>query len=223
MVQKRYTIANLRLNVEAAEEGKPWLLLPEGFQNAEAGRTYPLPSNYKQLQRLCSIEILPQQNDSGTIYLKRCMAKWKEGQRRRISALGDTENKKHAIVQQQYYLRQDMKNLKAEAQEAVNLVKLEAEKQIANLTDLFALGREGIAGQMRAHLDQAKWKGEDISARDFRECFRMVSQAVHALGLPSGERAKAREVVMAEAAAAAGATKGALALAPRRKAPEVQH
>ena len=49
---------------------------------------------------------------------------------------------------------------------------------IANLNDLFALGRRGIDGQMQAHLAGETWMGEEINARAFRELFRMVITGV---------------------------------------------
>jgi hypothetical protein len=222
-MEKTYTIANLRLDVGEAERGRPWLLLPDGFRDRASGRTYPLPSNAGELQRLMAIPINARQKDAGTIYLLRAEKKWQEGRRRRVSALVDTEAKKQDISNARAALRTEMRQLKHEAERAVNEVRIEAEKQIANLSDLFALGRKGIEGQMRAHLDGAEWKGESISARDFRDCFRMVSQAVKGLGLPSDQREKAREVVMQEVAEAAESTKDALSLAPGGKDPEVEH
>jgi len=219
----RYTIASLRLNIEDAEAGRSWLLLPEGFRTVHAAKAYPLPTGVGQLQRLVNVPFDPGKTDSGVIYLGRAARRWQALRQRKISTVIDTDRSLHEVQVTHVELKNTIKDLTDEARAAVDQVKAEADKQIANLSDLFSLGRKGIEGQMRAHLDGETWKGEDISAKDFRECFRMVSQAVKGLGLPSEQRDKAREAVMEEAAAAAKSTFEALALAPGGKDPEVEH
>lgn len=199
------------------------MLLPEGFRDMNSARTYPLPSYTKDLRKLTQIPVVQGVRDSGTVYIKRAEAAWKRKASRKLSAVLDVERRRDEIKAQQNSLQRDMEACLKEAQAAANQVKAEAEKQIANLSDLFALGRQGIEGQMRAHLDGTVWQEEKISARDFRECFRMVSQAVKGLGLPSDQREKAREAVLQEVAEAAESTKEALALAPGGKDPEVTH
>lgn len=219
----RYTIANLRLNIEEAEAGRSWNLLPEGFRTVNAAKAYPLPTGAGQLQRLVNVPFDPGKTDSGVIYLGRAARRWRALRQRKISTVIDTDRSLQEVQVTHAELKNTIKGLEDEARAAVNQVKVEADRQIANLTDLFSLGRKGIEGQMRAHLDGKTWKEETISARDFRECFRMVSQAVKGLGLPSEQRDKAREAVMEEAAAAAQSTFEALALAPGGKDPEVEH
>lgn len=199
------------------------MLLPEGFRDFKSAKTYPLPSTHKELRKLTQIAIPPGVRDSGYVYIKRAESKWKSFASRKLSAALDTAHRAEQIKTKQQKLSNEMNACLNEAREAVNQVKKEAEKQIANLSDLFSLGRQGIEGQMKAHLSGTDWKEERISARDFRECFRMVSQAVHALGVPSEQRDKAREAVLREAAEAAESTKEALALAPGGKDPEVAH
>lgn len=198
-------------------------MLPEGFREVGSAAHYPLPSNRADLLTLMQIPLGPHQSDSGTIYLGRVLKKWKSLRRKRLSAELDVERRREKLINKQDNLRREMGELVNEARNAVNQVKVEAEKQIANLSDLFALGRKGLEGQMKAHLDGTEWKDERISARDFRECFRMVTQAVHSLGVPSNQRDKAREAIIQEAAAAAQDTKEALALAPGGEEPEVTH
>jgi hypothetical protein len=222
-VQKYYTIDNLRLDVKAAEEGRTWLLLPDGFRALECGKSYPLPSYQKDLRELALIVPPPGNVDAGVIYLRRAMSQFRKRRGRKVSALIETDRRSAELLVEHGRYRKQIDALKAEAEKAVDKVKAAANQQIANLSDLFALGRQGIEGQMRAHLDETKWKKETISARDFRECFRMVSQAVKGLGLPSEQRDKAREAVMEEAAAALQSTQEVLAMAPGGKEPEVTH
>jgi len=198
-------------------------LLPEAFRTEGSARKYPLPATSAEIQKLVTIPIPPGVRDSGTVYLQRALIRWQGLRRRKNSAILDTERRFNTIKVNQGNLKTAIKEMKAEAQAAVNEVKAEAVKHIANLSDLFSLGRKGIEGQMRAHLDGEQWRGEEISAKDFRECFRMVSQAVKGLGLPSDQREKARDAVMQEVAEAAESTKEALALAPGGKDLEVEH
>jgi len=198
----QYTITSLRLDLESASAGKTWLLLPDGFRAEDFGKTYPLPSNRSDLQRLAAIPIPPGKHDSGCVYLRRALREWKRRAARRESSLLDFARREDAIQRDHNKLRQHIKEMKVEARNAVDEVREEAAKAVASLTDLFSLGRRGLDGQMRAHLDGIEWQGEKIDARAFRECFRMVTQTVKALGLPSSEQKNAQQSILEEAAAA---------------------
>jgi len=217
------TIQSLRLNVEEAMNGKVWRILPEGFRSHECGRKYPLPNNLKDLQFLTTIPLASSLRNGGATYIRRAVSKWKSRQMKRQSAALDIECRSDSIKNSHDSFKQRMKGLSREARQAVNDVKMEAEKVIASMTDLFALGRKGIEGQMKAHLDGADWQGEEIDSRAFRECFRMVAQTVKGLGLPSDQQEKAREVVLEEVAEALKATQEAISLAPGGDEPGVEH
>ena len=217
-----HTIKSLRLDLEEAMAGRTWLLLPEGFRAAECGLTYPLPSRRLELQKLSGIYIPPNKQDCGCKYIKRAIKAWKSRQRQATSAVLDVQRRQKSIQQSQWNYNREIKKLKQEAREAVDGVKAEAAQAIASLKDLFALGRRGIDAQMRAHLAGEEWQGEKITARAFRECFRMVTQAVKGLGLPSEQRAKADAAIMEEVAASIKATQETLALAPGTE-PETEH
>ena len=90
--------------------------------------------------------------------------------------------------------------------------KSKADRAIAGLNDLFDLGKQGIHEQMKAHLAGKRWQGEKIDGAAFRSCFRMVTQAVKGLGLPTGDQTKARESIMSELAASLASTQKALSL-----------
>lgn len=208
------TIANLRLNIDAARAGKTWQLLPEGFRHQEAGQTYPLPSRREDLQTLAGIVVTHRGRDAGVIYLKRAFAKWRERQARAPQALASVERLQDSIKHKNQRYARHLEAMRTEAEQAVERVKQRADEAIASLTDLFALGRRGIEGQMRAHLDGVEWQGETVNARAFRECFRMVTQAVKGLGLPSDQRQEATKTIIEEVAAALEDTQDAVALAP---------
>jgi hypothetical protein len=188
-----------------------WELLPEGFR--DAGKTYPLPSAYTDLQRLAAIPIPPGRLGSDATYLKRALAEYKRRAGRRNSAANDITRKTWKIEKADQRFRQKLDEMKAEAQAAVDGVKVQAAEAIASLTDLFALGRKGLEAQMKAHLAGEQVHGEAINAAAFRDCFRMVTQAVKGLGLPSDQRERAQEAIMQEAADALESTRDAVAMA----------
>lgn len=209
----RHSIRKLRLNLEEATAGRTWLLLPEGFRSSECGSTYPLPCRRLEVQQLAGICIPAHKKDAGTVYLRRAVKKWKELQKRAQSAVLDVGRRSRSIEKAQWRYTQDIKGMKRDAEQAVAEVQVKAAESIASLTDLFSLGRKGIAGMMQAHLDGTEWQGERIKAIAFRDCFRMVTQAVKGLGLPSDQRDKATKAVMAEAAAALKDTREVVDLA----------
>lgn len=208
------TMNTLRLDFDAAMAGKIWLLLPEGFRHADAGKTYPLPNRLVDLQRLSAIPIPPRNASSGAYYIRRAVAALRAANRTRQSAVLDAAQRQYLTKVHYDHFREKVKKLSGEATKDVNRVREKAEECIASLTDLFDLGRRGLDGQMRAHLDGQKWQGEDIDAKAFRDCFRMVSQAVKGLGLPSDQRAVASDAILREVAASMEATQDAIALAP---------
>jgi len=208
------TIPNLRLDLDAARAGKTWRLLPEGFRDQTAGQTYPLPSRREDLQALAGIVVHGPGRDGGVIYLKRAFAKWRERQAAAPRALASVERLQDNVKHKSQRYTKALETMRTEAEQAVERVKQRANEAIASLTDLFALGRKGIEGQMRAHLDGAEWQGEVVNGRAFRECFRMVTQAVKGLGLPSDQRQEATKAIIEEIAASLEDTQDAVALAP---------
>lgn len=204
-----HSISSLRLDVESAMAGKTELLLPEGFRDSPCGRTYPLPTNRADLQIVATIPVI-HRNDTGSIYIRRAVNAWRKRLRTMSSALHDTDNKAAKVKNSQDDFVRTTRELKAKMHEITASVQIEANKAIASLNDLFALGRETIEGQLKAHIAGTEWMGEKITARAARECFRMVFQAVKGLGLPSDQHDKARDAVMEEVAKSLDATRSAI-------------
>ena len=211
--RSKHTIESLRLDLEAAEAGKTWLLLPQGFRHRDAGQTYPLPVDRSELQRLISIPVPGSKQDSGCVYIRRAMDVYRNRQKRRQSAVLDISMRQQKVVEATSNLQDRIKQVRREISESLEGVRQESQRAIASLNDLFALGREGLEGQMRAHLLGKLWKNEEINSKAFRDCFRMVAQAVKGLGLPSEQREKAAEAIMEEAAASMRATQEAISMA----------
>lgn len=204
-------------------EGKTWLLLPEGFRDQECGSTYPLPSDRLSLQQLVAIPLPLNKTDSGCVYLRRAMKAWHLKQAHRQSAALDVARREESIHRAQKSYNARIKGLREEAIAAVEGVKQEAERAAASLNTLFSLGRQGIEGQMQAHLSNTLWQGEQISASAFRDCFRMVTQAVKGLGLPSEQRTSAAEVIFEQVAESIRGTQETVALAVDEEKDETAH
>ena len=216
------TIKNLRLDLKQASEGRTWLLLPEGFRDQDCGSTYLLPTSRTELTLIANIYHPDRKNDSGCQYIRRAQRKLRELSRVKQSAILDLDHRHEKIrTSHKRYDKAVLKN-KSEMRASVEAVKKVAEEAIASLTDLFALGRKIIDGQLKAHYANKEWKGEMISARAARESFRMIIQGVKGLGLPSDQRQAAKESVNEELAAALEDTEDALSLAPSGKK-ETEH
>ena len=199
------TIKDLGLDLEQAQVGRTWLLLPDAFRTPEQAKKYPLPTYINELLSLCTIPFKPQKMDPGCIYLRRCR---KEAKIRLRAKAGSARNIEAAEAEVDAL----KKDFKKQIDKITTEVRTTADRAIASLDQLFALGREGLEGQMRAHLKGEEWKGEGIDAEAFRQCFRMVSQAVKGLGLPSSEAPRARDAIMQEVAASLRATQEAEAM-----------
>jgi hypothetical protein len=216
----RYSIKSLRLDIQAGIDGRTWAILPEGFRDHDSGKSYPLPSVREDLQRVAFIPILSKKLDSGSMYIKRALRRWKDNAKNRTSAILDAGNRAQTIATKQADLVQEIRKAKLETRNIVNEVREEAAKASASMTELFSLGRKGLDGQMKAYLGNTAYQGEMITGKDFRECYRLVSQTVKALGLPDSEKKSAQGAVLDQYAAALKSTQDAVSLAAGPEAPK---
>ena len=210
-----YTIESLGLNVEAAEAGKTWLLLPERFRYDSFGPIYPLVGKPQELRRLACIPVPPGKTDGGAVYLRRCFNAWRKKAALKGSLLNDLGRTGDKLRQDTAKLEKQMQKMVQEAQNAVDDVRQQAAASVATLTDLFSLSRKGLKQQMDAYMANQPLNGEEITHAAFRDCVKIVTQAVKGLGLPDGERKNASEAVveqMAEALRAAEETRETLNL-----------
>ena len=212
--KKRHrTIKSLRLDLESARQGRTWLLLPEGFRDQEAGKTYPLPTGKSGIQELACISMPVGKRDSGCIYLRRALKETKlRWQRHEPSSLA-IERHELRMKSKAHDVGKEANQLIRDARKAVENVKEEAERAGASLKDLFSLGRKGLKGQMEAHLANEPWNGEQISAQAFRQAFSMVTQAVKGLGMPSDQKSSAKDAIISEVAEALRDTQETVGLA----------
>lgn len=220
------TIKGLRLDLDAARQGKTWLLLPEGFRHQDAGLTYPLPTKENDIREIGSLYITPHKRDAGCKYIRRaiieCRAINKARRRGGLPPVLDIGHREDQIKRRHREFDIRISELKKKARDAVKEVREEAQKASASLNELFTLGKKGLEGQMKAHLEGKEWQGEKINAVAFRGCFRLVSQAVKGLGLPSDDRDVATETIMEEVAEALKDTQETVEMAPAGD-PEINH
>lgn len=211
----QHTIESLKLNVKDACNGKPWLILPQEYRTKPLARAYPLPSKVEEIQLIAAIPLVSRM-DCGAVYIRRAISELNRRIKQSKFASERADRKVDAVEQQAVELKGEFEGrlarLEAEAQAVVQRLQDRADLAIASLDELFRLGREGIEGQMRSHLAGEKWMGEDITGRAFRECFRMVTQTIKGLGLPTGEEQPARKAIIEEAAASLRATQEAVAM-----------
>lgn len=209
------TIVSLNLGYEDAMNGKVWALLPPGFRYTVAAENYPVPNKFSDLMKLSAIPIAPNLRSPGVIYLKRCRKACTEFSKRRQSALLDLSNRRANAKTAYDNYRHDMLELREKMKQEKNKVRQVAEECIASLNDLFKLGRKGLDGMMRAHLEQKTWQGEPVTGAAFRDCFKMVSAAVKGLGAATeDQKESAREAVLEEVAKSMEDTQAALSMAP---------
>jgi len=203
-----HTIESLRLDIDSAMRGEIWKLLPDGFRDRTIAKTYPLPSLREELQKLVLIPIPNGKRDCGCVYLRRALRRLSERHRRSAVLRGEIDR--------------SIEKVRKETDRAVGKVQKKAQQAIASLGELFDLGRQGIEGQMKAHLTGEEWMGETIKAKHFRDCFRMVLQGVKGLGLPNDQRASAADAVMDQVAESLRETQETVSLGPGN-ANETEH
>ena len=208
------------MNVSEAESGKIWLLLPDTCRTTQMALKYPLPESVEELTRVARLPMptatpnSPRGERASRVYL--CRARKAVGMvlNRRERGILSTKRIQASMCETNSRFKAEIREFRQEAAKAVEEVREQAQEAIASLNDLFALGRKGLDGQMRAHMEGREWQGEPITAQAFRQCFRMVSMAVKGLGLPSEQRQSATKTVMDQIAESLKATQDAVAAGP---------
>lgn len=208
----KHTIANLRLNLEEARKGRTWLLLPPDFESRKLAQEYPLPTDIEELQQVASIPMRQRERNSGSVYIKRAQQEWVKRMGGHAAAALRIEDTAHRAYQEQNTFQTRLKRMQADAQKAVDQVKERADEAMASLDSLFGLTKRGFSGILEAHLTGGDWQGEKVSVRTFIQCANIIHRSVKGLGLPTKDDSKARDTVIAEAAASLKARQEALAM-----------
>lgn len=219
MMPAKHTIKSLALSPEEARNGKTWKLLPPGFRAQEHGSTWPMPARTRELGLIAKIQVPEHKTDSGCVYIRRCR---RELERRHMLAADRARELRLKAMTPEERLQVDeeyARTLDKAVHDATRRINQEVdgirevcEKAAASLDELFELGRRGVEGQMRAHLEGDDWQEEKISAAAFRDCFKMVTGAVTKMGVPTGQEKKARDAIFHEISAAEDDLKESLAL-----------
>ena len=208
------TLKSLSINIEAAQSGRIWNLLPPDVRDSrDKIRDYPLPDSTKELEILVAIPIPAKGQRAVYIYLKRAKAEWDRRYRLKVDVRETMDEAVTTAGDLERKFQKQMSELERRANQAVVSVEKQAEKAIASLDELFKLGRQGIESQMRAYVENTTINGEEINASAFRQCFKIVAGTVKGMGLPSDQKPIARQAVMKELADSFRATEAAVAMA----------
>jgi hypothetical protein len=218
----RHTCESLGLNPAAGYAGNLDEVLPEGKRTLQGALDLPVPTSRAELMVLCKIQIPPDAAGPGAAYLKRVHEKWGR------STTVERKAARHRSPRRAYAPKSLIRHTLREIKRTMEEVQVSADiahQEAASITRLFDLCRQAIEGQLAAHLEGKTWKGEPISARAARECFRLVAQSVSGLKLPSDQRRSATESTMNEIARAIEETKDALTpiAPPPPSDPETTH
>lgn len=212
--QNLRTIKSLRLDIQSAREGKTWLLLPEGYRQAPAGKDYPLPSFMSDIQTLAQIPIPKLKRDQGVVYLRRINKEFTKRLAHRQSALLGIARKETQVNRQAKKFQQKVRHFGIEMKKTLNGLKEEAEKAKVTLNEVLDLAKVTVKGQLEAHLAKQKWQGEEITAAAARDLAKIAINAVKGLGVPSEARDQATEAMFEEFAEALKDSQEVISMAP---------
>ena len=176
------TIATLNLNVVAAEEGKLYLLLPEGFR--QAGKVYPLPKVVGELARVGALS-LPRFGAKGkslgaSAYIKRCREEYGRKVMRRRGA--PEEAVVRGVKDRVGDVNKSITEAEAQIAQAVSEFQLKAVEATASLTDLYSLAKSGLEKVMSGYLKGVGEDEEPITTAEFTNAAGKVLSQVAKLG-----------------------------------------
>jgi hypothetical protein len=183
-VADRHTIASLSLNVDGAESGRMYELLPPDYRYL--GDKYPLPTDIAELARLTALPIKPGRPRAGAsgvyIYLKRCRAEY-EKRRDRKALKVKAEREVVAGVEESVQVAEaGIKDAVAEVEVLMSDLRLKAAEATASLADLNALAKFGLQKIMQAFNAGEELNGELIAPSIFVSAADKVLRQVAKLG-----------------------------------------
>ena len=199
-----YTIESLRLNVEEAEGGRTWLLLPPDVRmDKHRAPVYPILTMVGELTRVADIKLPMNSRNAGADYIRRCRrAKLKRAVNTRLA---DIEVGKAEVAE----FSQQTAHAAAQAQRAmeaeVERVRLQAAKTLVSMADLNGLAKGAATDILLAFREGKTLNGEPVSVDQAIAAFGRVFSQVGKLGagaLDGAGREQAEEEIMREFAEA---------------------
>lgn len=199
-----HTIASLRLDIDIAEAGKPWFLLPDDVRGQDYGGTrYPLPHGYDDIKRIADIRLQGSRSHESAKYIYRCRRAAKSRvQATKVghidSALAQTDEKAKKFLAAANEAKRDIR-------EELGKVREAARESITTIQSLSTLAKEVGDLILSAFKDGREVHGAKITATQALDAMGKVF--THTRGLANGildpeGKAEAEDDLMKELAKA---------------------
>ena len=179
-----HTIESLRLDMEQAENGRPWFILPPDVRGIDrCGDTYPLPKELADLKRVAEVKIPGnKQRDMGCRYIYRARRAVKN-RLTSISLAGAVGKLQEAdeIVKD---FRHKALKARSEMQEALKGVREAARETLVTMQDLGAEFKAGMMEIAKAYRSGGQLNGKEVTTSQFIDAAGKVF--THTRGMAQG-------------------------------------
>lgn len=189
-----HTISSLGLNIEAAEKGDLWQLLPLIWRSVDEARRYPIPDNLSELNRLSLLNVPQSAKSAPRAYIKRCRAEYQVRCSKRDPA------RLQIKAQAADSVLQVIRGVEKEVKEAGKSVREEVIKASATLTDLYGLIRAGSMMILDGFVHGKPVNGQPVNAGQFTNLTGKVLGHIAKLGGVSDDDKAEAESAVFEAA-----------------------
>ena len=199
-----HTIQSLRLNVEEAEGGRTWLLLPPDVRRDKyKARSVPVLTQIGELARVADIKLAPRVSNAGAQYIRKCRAAKK---RRAVNTrLADIEVGRAECEEMSAQTATVAAKAQAAMEAEVERVRLQAAKTLVSMADLNGLAKGAATDILLAFREGRTVNGEPITVDQAISAFGRVFSQVGKLGagaLDGAGKEQAEDEIMREFAEA---------------------
>lgn len=200
----RHTIASLRLDIEAAEAGRFWELLPFDIRRTdEATAAYPLPADIKEVHRISLVQTgrSVKSNSSG-LYILRARKAYASRRKNLASGTFRIEQQVEAARAAHYRLKKTFDEQRRDINAEIDAVRVDIAKKTASISTLYDLMKQGSEMILKGFVEGAEVHGDKVSIADFQRTAGLIASHTQKIGLPSTDAKPAEEAIFAEAQAA---------------------
>ena len=178
-----HTIKTLRLDLDAAMNGKPWLLLPEDVRKSDkGGRLYPLPCSYSEVKRVADVPLATNKRHESALYIYRARRSVKS--RVESTKIGHLDAHLAATEEKAAQFTKSMKNAKYEVGQELARVRDAARETITTLQDLNTEFKAGLIEIAKAYRTGQKLHDKEITTTQFIDAAGKV--LTHTRGMANG-------------------------------------
>ena len=197
------SIATLNLNLQAAEEGRVFDLLPEGYKFQ--GDIYPLPQDMGEVARLSALKlkrgVAGKTSQGARAYIKRCRDAYGNYLGKKRSGGSAVGGRKYELIAKAADdAKLEIEKANAEVAAKLSEFRLAAQEATASLTSLYALAKTGLERVLTGYVKDEPVNGEPITAQMAVNAAGKVLQQVAKLGagLDPEDKEQAEEEVFKE-------------------------